>query len=144
MQRTKERSQVSNPANGLSARCAGRTSRKKAHFVQFESIVTTLFLCLQQKNHQNCLSFLGPGQLQRLCLSACLIMEDNRPINGIENCVAMAMPALNPKTGPPEDVGWAVRAETTPTFFLLKQHCCLLLALMYLGHCQHVKEWDFY
>lgn len=54
----------------------------------------------------------------------------------------MAMPALNPKTGPPEDAGWAVRAETTPTFFLLKQHCCLLRALMYLGHCQQVKEWD--
>lgn len=42
----------------------------------------------------------------------------------------MVMPAQNPKTGLPEDVEWVVRAETTPTFFLLKQHYCLLLALM--------------
>lgn len=42
----------------------------------------------------------------------------------------MVMPAQNPKTGLPEDVEWVVRAETTPTFFLLKQHYCLLQALM--------------
>ncbi len=42
----------------------------------------------------------------------------------------MVMPVQNPKTGLPEDIGWVVRAETTPTFFLLKQHYCLLLALM--------------
>lgn len=42
----------------------------------------------------------------------------------------MVIPAQNPKTGLPEDVEWVVRAETTPTFFLLKQHYCLLQALM--------------
>jgi len=55
----------------------------KIHSVQYDSMVTTLFLLFASKNHQNGLSFLGPGQLPRLCLSTCLIMEDNRPINGI-------------------------------------------------------------
>lgn len=82
MQRTKERSQVSSPTNELSVRCSV--------WIWWKNTLGTVWFngdhsvpLFASKNHQNGLSFLGPGHLLCLCLSTCLIMEDNRPINGI-------------------------------------------------------------
>lgn len=84
--------------------------------------------------HQGNSSFLDLGQLPRLCVSASLIIENNRAIIGIYKCVAMVTLLPDPKLVPRqiEDVWWAVRTVTTPTFILLEQQCCLLFALLIL------------
>lgn len=67
-------------------------------------------------------------------MSVSLIIGNNRAIIGIYKCVAMVTLLLDPKLVPRqiEDVWWAVRAVTTPTFILLEQQCCRLFALFIL------------